>query len=177
MLRRHDFTAPRDPRGFTPRLQWELALIMRWLVHGRLENHRRLALRSVWSFAREAAHELRGSALLRPLLTSRSTTPRSDGASPLQAQGEISPGKIHRLPCTSAGFTVRSFGRESFAVISPLALHRAARYPVAVRHPAGLAPRCFQHSPHGRCLAVHSGRRDQLPRGLPPPSRWSCWAH
>ena len=80
-------------------------------------------------------------------------------------------------PCTSAGSTKRFLGRESFAVTCPLALIRPASHPVSVRRSTGLATRFFQHSPHGRRLAVHSGRRDQLPRGLPPPSRCSCWAH
>ena len=61
------------------------------------------------------------------------------------------------------GLTV---GRESFAVTGPLTLVGPASYPVAVRRPTGLAPRCGQRSPHGRHLAVHSRRGDQLPRGL-----------
>jgi hypothetical protein len=39
------------------------------------------------------------------------------------------------------------------------------------------ATRFFQPSPHGRGLAVHLGRYDQLPGGLSPPSHRPCWAH
>ena len=69
------------------------------------------------------------------------------------------------------------FDRESFAVIGPLALIGSASHPVSVRRPTSLAPRFFQRIPHGRRLAVHSGRCDLLPGGLTPPSEWSCWAH
>jgi hypothetical protein len=72
------------------------------------------------------------SKLLRPLLTSRSgSTP-----SPLQAQGEISPGKNALLHCTTAGSTPPKLGHKSFAVICPLALFGTAFYPVLVHPPA-----------------------------------------
>ena len=44
-----------------------------------------------------AVHLPRSPPLLRPLLTARSIAPPADAASPFQASGEISPGKIHRL--------------------------------------------------------------------------------
>ncbi|MDG0836313.1 hypothetical protein EXH51_26765, partial [Pelomonas saccharophila] len=53
--------------------------------------------------------------LLRPLLTSRS----GSSPSPLQAQGEISPGKNALLHCTTAGFTPPRLDHESFAVSCP----------------------------------------------------------
>src|SRR5690606_24923357 len=60
-------------------------------------------------------------------------------ASPFQARGEISPGKNDGLPRTTAGSTPLCFGRESFAVIGPLALLGSASYPVSVRRLDGFA--------------------------------------
>jgi len=70
-----------------------------------------------------------------------------------------------------------SLGRESFAVVCPLALLGSALSSDSCSSALGFAPRCFQRSPHGRRLAVRLGRHDQLPRGLSPPSHSPCWAH
>src|SRR5690606_36019275 len=35
----------------------------------------------------------------------------------------------------------------------------------------------FQHSPHGRRVAVRFGPYDQVPGGLSPPDHRPCWAH
>jgi len=64
-------------------------------------------------------------------------------ASPFRAQGEISPGKNHDFPRTTAGSTPSCFGRESFAVTSPLALLDVASYPVSVRRLAISLPASF----------------------------------
>ena len=47
---------------------------------------------------------------------------------------------------TAAGFTLPTFGHESFAVSCPLALLGVASYPVSVRRPVGSFPASFGHS-------------------------------
>ena len=119
----------------------------------------------------------RSPPLLWPLLTARAAP--SPRRLRLAFTSEASSPQVRLLgyPCTSAGSTERLLGRESFAVICPLALSRPALHPVSIRRPTGLASRCFQRFSRDPRLAVRSGRCDQLPRGLSPPSRLSCWAH
>ena len=88
-------------------------------------------------------------------------------SSSFRMEREISPGKMHQsVPARAPELRGLTVGRESFAVTCPLTLVGPASYPVAVRRPTDLAPRCGQRSPHGRHLAVHSSRGDQLLRGL-----------
>jgi hypothetical protein len=70
-----------------------------------------------------------------------------------------------------------AFGRESFAVSCPLALAGNACYPASCSSARGFASRFSQRSPHGRRLVFSSGRCDQPPGGLSPPSHRACWAH
>ena len=178
MPRPSGFTALLGRRGFIPTAWQELRelQLLGLLVHGLPTTHGRFALLSVWPFALRRSEPTRSSPLLWPLLTSRAG-PLSNAPSPFQALGEISPGKTIDCPCTSAGFTEPPLGRKSFAVSCPLALRDSASYPVSVRRPTGLAPRCFQRVSHDSRLAVRSDRCDQLSRGLSPPGRCSCWAH
>ena len=69
-----------------------------------------------------------------------------------------------------------SLSRESFAVCCPLTLLGNASYRVRVLT-RRFASRFFQQYPHGRRLAVYSGRYDQLPGGLAPPSHDPFWAY
>ena len=88
-------------------------------------------------------------------------------ASPFQAQGEISPGKSIDLPRTVAGFTSPSLGRESFAVIGPLALLDAASYPVPVRRHAVSLPASFSATvTDGRLAARLGSLRPASPEDL-----------
>src|SRR5437867_7570162 len=77
----------------------------------------------------------------------------------------------------TAGSTPHPFGRKSFAVIGPLALGDVALYPIPVRQPAVPLPASFSAALAVGRLAVRSGPCDQVPRGLSPPCRVSCWAH
>ena len=86
-----------------------------------------------------AVHVPRSPPLLRPLLTSRSAVTTFPRRHPFRHEARAPQVRSIGCPCTSAGFTVRLFGRESFAVLCPLALSRPACYPVSVRHPTGLA--------------------------------------
>jgi hypothetical protein len=88
-------------------------------------------------------------------------------ASPFQAQGEISPGKTHCLHRTIAGSTPFPFGRESFAVIGPLALVHGASYPISVRRLADSLPASSGAGLTARdtpALRFAWGRCDQLPQ-------------
>jgi len=96
-------------------------------------------LLSVRPFATGAVHYPRGPSLLRPLLTSRSAVDKFPRRHPFRHEARSPQVRLIGCPCTSAGFTKRLFGRESFAVIGPLALSRPACYPVSVRRPTGLA--------------------------------------
>ena len=51
MRRRSGFTTPLSARGFTPRVQRELELLIRHLVHGPHVVHGRFALLAVRPFA------------------------------------------------------------------------------------------------------------------------------
>jgi len=103
--------------------------------------------------------------LLRPRLTSRS----GSSPSPLQAQGEISPGKNALLRCTTAGSTPLRLDHKSFAVASPLALLGSAFYPILVHR---LAAALHASSPHSvtlvqlrfASLAVINSWRDLHPQ-------------
>jgi len=97
-----------------------------------IRSPRRLALRL------GAVVPTRSPPLLRPLLTARSTESRTQRR-PFRHEASSPQVRLIDCPCTSAGSTERLLGRKSFAVIGPLALIRPASYPVAVRHPAGLA--------------------------------------
>jgi hypothetical protein len=77
--------------------------------------------------------------------------------SPFQAQSEISPGKSIDLHRTIAGSTSSSLGRESFAVICPLALLDGASYPVSVRRRAVSLPASFSAAVTDGHLAVRLG--------------------
>src|SRR5439155_26280696 len=92
---------------------------------------------------------------------------------------EVSPDKNAGLPDTTAGFTVPSFGHESFAVMCPLALLGIASYPVSVRRPVGSFPASFGPGLAAGLfsLAVPLGPCDQVPGGLSPPSQRPCWAY
>src|SRR5665213_3186513 len=85
-----------------------------------------------------AVHVPRNPPLLRPLLTARSAESRTQRR-PFRREASSPQVRLIDCPCTNAGSTKRFLGRESFAVIGPLALNRPAFYPVSVRHPAGLA--------------------------------------
>src|SRR5208282_6570606 len=78
-------------------------------------------------------------------------------ASPFQAQSETSPGKSRGLRRTTAGSTPPGLGRESFAVICPLALPDFAFYPVSVRRLAASRPASFSPGLTAGSLAVRSG--------------------
>jgi hypothetical protein len=67
-------------------------------------------------------------------------------ASPFQAQGEISLGKMIGFPCTIAGFTPLHFGHKSFAAICQLALFNSASYPISVRRLAVSVHASFRRS-------------------------------
>ena len=110
--------------------------------------------------------------LLHPLLTSRSAF-----ASPFQAQGEISPGKVRGLPRATAGFTSPPLGRESFAGDCPLALVSAASYPVSVRRLAVSLPASFSAPSREFALRFAFGRYDQLPKRTFTSKSRPCWAH
>ena len=101
----------------------------------------------------------------RPSMTSRS----GSSPSPLQAQGEISPGKNALLRCTTAGSTPLRLDHKSFAVASPLALLGSAFYPILVHR---LAAALHASSPHSvtlvqlrfASLAVINSWRDLHPQ-------------
>ena len=130
----------------------------------------RLALRI------EAVHPPRSPSLLRPLLTSRSAA-SCDSRRPFGREARSPQVRLIDCPCTSAGSTDRLLGRESFAVICPLALLAPPHIRFLFVAPQVSLPASFSESLTIPRLAVRSGRCDQLPRGLSPPSRWSCWAH
>ena len=157
MRRRRGFTARARARGFTSSLVRELQLLG-LLVPFPFEAHARLALPLVRPFADLSRVPDRGC--LAPAGAVSATTASADfslratlvGASPFQAQGEISPGKARRLHRTTAGYTSPPFGRESFADFSPLALVGAASDPVSVRRLAVSLPASF--SAPSRALAL-----------------------
>jgi hypothetical protein len=118
--------------------------------------------------------------LVWPLLTSRSALV---GASPFQAQGEISPGKDGGVPRTVAGSTSLAFGRESsrsivrFPWLTPPRIRRtptlgggascsSARGSCSplLSAPASRPDR----SPGFFALRFARGRCDQLPPGFSP---------
>ena len=98
-------------------------------------------------------------------------------ASPLQAQGEISPGKSIDLLRTTAGSTQLPLGHESFVVACPLALVHHALYPIPVRRPTDSLTASFSAALTGHRLAGRFGSCDQVPGGLTPPSQCPCRAH
>ena len=136
---------------------------------------------------RGATNRLRGSRPVRPSLRSglqplaRPTAPSADFslrhpvASPFQAQSEISLGKTVGLHRTTAGFTPRLVGRESFAASCQLALIGSASYPISVRRLTVSVHASF--GPRGDALALPFGPCGQVPEGLSPSSRLSCQAH
>jgi len=138
------------------------------LAPGPFEARGQRALPSVRPFAPRYRR-----ALLRPLLTSRSAfrrRPFRREARPPQVRPSAfaaPPPDLRRLP----------FGRKSFAVMRPLALGDVASYPVPVRQPAVPLPASFSTDLAVGHLAVRSGPCDQVPGGLAPPCRVSCWAH
>ena len=98
-----------------------------------VENHGRFAFLIVRPFAVDGPATTASADFSR-----RRGGLQSDVA--LSGTGEISPGKNIDLPRTTAGYTPPSFGHESFAVSSPLALLSHASNPVSVRRPAGSLP-------------------------------------
>jgi hypothetical protein len=125
-----------------------------------------------------AVHTTRCPSLLRPLLTSRSTA--SDCLTPCHPfrHKARSPQVIpFTVPARAPDLRSLTLDRESFAVTCPLALSATPLIRFLFVAPQVSLLRFFQQLAHARRLAVRSGRCDQLPKGLTPPSEWSCWAH
>src|SRR6266568_4368739 len=122
-------------RGFTPALQREHQL-PGLLAHGVFETHGRPALLLVWPFALDPIPGSVGGghpcpaprALLRPLLTSRSALRRR----PFGREARPPQVRVRGFHRATAGSTSPPLGRESFAVIGPLALDGSASYPIPV---------------------------------------------
>ena len=110
--------------------------------------------------------------LLRPRLTSRAAA----STSPLQARGEIAPGKHDGLLSTTAGSTTTTLGHESFAVVCPLAGRRRL-VSGSCSSARRCVPRFLQPAPREANLALPFGPCGQVPRGLPPRGHRPCWAH
>jgi len=88
----------------------------------------------------------------------RDASPSAGPHVALSGASEISPDKNGGLRRATAGFTPLPFGRESFAVIGPLALVGSASYPISVRRLAPSLPASFGHY-----LAVSALRFTSVP--------------
>ena len=123
---------------------------------------------------RSALHRARTAArLIRPRLTSRSVSPRR----PFRRKARSPQVRALAFPASPPDLRRLTLGRESFAVACPLALVGVASYPVSVRRLASSFPASFSVGLAASRLAVSLGPRDQVPRGLSPPSQSPCWAH
>src|SRR5207247_10926354 len=91
--------------------------------------------------------------------------------------GEGSPDKNAGLPDATAGFPSLAFGHESFAVVCPLALARAASYPVSVRQPVASFPAAFGAALASLALRFPWVPVTKFPGGLSPPGQRPCWAY
>ena len=124
-----------------------------------------------------AVHRPRSPPLLWPLLTSRSAVNHFPRRHPFRHEARSPQVRLIGCPCTSAGFTwlpliaraLRSYARSPWS--APPYIRFLFVAPQVSLH------RFFQRRSHDCRLVVHSGCCDQLPKGLPPLSRWSCWAH
>jgi hypothetical protein len=186
MNRTSGFTAPLYSRGFTPTLQRQLP--QGHLVRGLPTVHGRFALLSVRPFpvpghvrlgpALGCVRRLRLRARLGPTLRSRLRLRRYSQVRLVTFSTQ--PPDLHRL----------GLGRESFAVMGPLALTGSAFYPIPVRRLADSLPASFSaplavgalrfasiattNSPgdsHPRATshAGHTHGRRHCPRGAAPP--------
>jgi hypothetical protein len=173
------FAVDRRRRGFGPLparsgLHPSLPMVKAGLsrIFGRMASSRRPILLHRPSFGPSPGREPR---LLRPLLTSRSAHQR--GASPFQAQSEISPGKNADLRCTTAGFTPpEPWSRElrDHWLARPARRRLISSFCSSAR---SFAPRFLHAVLAVRRSAVHFARCDQLTGGLSPPSQRPCRAH
>ena len=111
--------------------------------------------------------------LIRPLLTSRPDD-LLDHRHPFRRKARSPQVRTSAVPARAPDLRDISLVAKSFTISCSLALIYPAFYPISVRRPTGLATRFFQQLSRDHHLAVRSGRCDQLPRGLPPPSRCSC---
>ena len=121
------------------------------------------------------------SATTRPLLTSCSVGSCCiSRRRPFGREARSPQVRLLHCPCTSAGFTWKPW-KSAVRASRPYARSPAGSAPPQIQFlyvaPAGLATRFFRRFAHAPRFAVRSGRCDQLPGGLPPPSQRSCWAH
>jgi hypothetical protein len=111
--------------------------------------------------------------LLRPLLTSRSVSPRQ----PFGRKAGSPRVRAHSLTAHPPDLHHLSLGHESFAVFCPLALLRRCLLSGSCPSGRSFAPRFLPTVGHPSAVALHFARRDQLAVGLTPTRVRPCRAH